>query len=342
MILSSARYEVHDRCPRRYALERTHEPRSISGLGVVISAALLDTFDRCERRFALERNYESRGISTVGLLYRGVEGGVVALDPGEGAKDAVRAVTAVKDVDAGPLAAISAVRHVGLMSEVISLALRRKLGPMSRLQDVEFGKHQWHSGLFETRSAILHRFVLVSHIDDDVLRGFAHSWGTVGELAALGRDVTLTFIAIGAQRGGRRHGAWSKCFQHPVQKTMLRFGRRKGSNGFTDGWKEIWREQTDITAARWLDQMQADDVLGDLIQSRTVPYRKDDARIAQAKADLVTILPAMEAASVDSPMRRSSCDDPIRGVCPFSPLCWSPVEVEIDDLLHLYRQSMSP
>ena len=305
MILSAARYDVHDRCPRRYALERTHEPRSISGLG---------------------------------LMYAGVEGGVVAPDPGEGAKDAVRAVTAVKDVDAGPLAAISAVRHVGLMAEVIALALRRKLGPMARLDPVPMGKHQWHSGLFETRSAILHRFVLVSHIDDDVLRGFAHSWGTVGELAALGRDVTLTFIAIGAQRGGRRHGAWSKCFQHPVQKTMLRFGRRKGSNGFTDGWKEIWREQTDITAPRWLDQMQADDVLGDLIQSRTVPYRKDDARIAQAKSDMLTILPAMESASVDSPMRRSSCDDPIKGACPWQPLCWSPTEVELGDLGHLYMR----
>jgi hypothetical protein len=309
MILSAARYDVHDRCPRRYALERTHEPRSISGLG---------------------------------LMYAGVEGGVVAPDPGEGAKDAVRAVTAVKDVDAGPLAAISAVRHVGLMAEVISLALRRKLGPMSRLQDVEFGKHQWHSSLFETRSAILHRFVLVSHIDDDVLRGFAHSWGTVGELAALGRDVTLTFIAIGAQRGGRRHGAWSKCFQHPIQKTMLRFGRRKGSNGFTDGWKEIWREQTDITAARWLDQMQADDVLGDLIQSRTIPYRKDDARIAQAKSDMFTILPAMESASVDSPMRRSSCDDPIKGACVWQALCWSPSEVAVEDLGHLFARRASP
>ena len=309
MILSAARYDVHDRCPRRYALERTHEPRSISGLG---------------------------------LMYRGVEGGVVASDPGEGAKDAVRAVTAVKDVDAGPLAAISAVRHVGLMAEVVALALRRKLGPMSRLQDVEFGKHQWHSSLFETRSAILHRFVLVSHIDDDVLRGFAHSWGTVGELAALGRDVTLTFIAIGAQRGGRRHGAWSKCFQHPVQKTMLRFGRRKGSNGFTSGWMDVWREMTDIAGDRWLDQMQADDVIGDLIQSRTVPYRKDDARIAQAKSDMFTILPAMESASVDSPMRRSSCDDPIKGACVWQALCWSPTEVEVEDLGHLFARRASP
>jgi hypothetical protein len=26
MILSASRYDVHDRCPRRYALERTHDP----------------------------------------------------------------------------------------------------------------------------------------------------------------------------------------------------------------------------------------------------------------------------------------------------------------------------
>ena len=225
---------------------------------MILEPRIFDTFDRCPRRYALERTHEPRSISGLGLMYAGVEGGVVAPDPGEGAKDAVRAVTAVKDVDAGPLAAISAVRHVGLMAEVIALALRRKLGPMARLQDpVHMGKHQWHSGLFETRSAILHRFVLVSHIDDDVLRGFAHSWGTVGELAALGRDVTLTFIAIGAQRGGRRHGAWSKCFQHPVQKTMLRFGRRKGSNGFTSGWLErCWREH-DGHCRRWMARSDA-------------------------------------------------------------------------------------
>jgi hypothetical protein len=306
-----------------------------------LEARLFDTFDRCPRRYALERTHEPRSISGLGLMYAGVEGGVVAPDPGEGAKDAVRAVTAVKDVDAGPLAAISAVRHVGLMAEVVALALRRKLGPMSRLQDVEFGKHQWQSGLFETRSAILHRFILVSHIDDDVLRGFAHSWGTVGELAALGRDVTLTFIAIGAQRGGRRHGAWSKCFRHPVQKTMLRFGRRKGSNGFTSGWMDVWREMTDIPADRWLDQMEADDVLGDLIQSRTIPYRTGDVRIAQAKADMFTILPAMEKASSDDPMRRHSCDDPIKGSCPWQPYCWSPSSVEIGELAHLYRERAS-
>ena len=307
---------------------------------MILSSRLFDTFDRCPRRYALERTHEPRSISGLGLMYAGVEGGVVAPDPGEGAKDAVRAVTAVKDVDAGPLAAISAVRHVGLMAEVIALALRRKLGPMARIAPVPMGKHQWHSGLFETRSAILHRFVLVSHIDDDVLRGFAHSWGTVGELAALGRDVTLTFIAIGAQRGGRRHGAWSKCFQHPVQKTMLRFGRRKGSNGFTDGWKDIWREQTDIAAARWLDQMQADDVLTDLIQSRTVPYRKDDARIAQAKSRTCSRFFRRWSRLRWTPRCGAQVATiPSKGVCPWQAAVLESVSGGIEELGHLYRES---
>lgn len=307
-----------------------------------LSAALYDTFDRCPRRLAIEREYEPRAISPLGLMYAGVEGGIVSPDPCEGAKDAVRSLATVRDIDSPNLAAISAVRHVGLMAEVISLALRRKFGPMRRLDPVPMGEHRWASNLFETRSAILHRIFLVSHIDDDVLRGFAHSWGTVGELAALGRDITLTFIAIGAQRNGRRHSHWSKCFQHPVQKNALRFGRRKGSNGFTSNWTEVWREQTNIPAERWLNQMHADEVLGDLIQSRTIPYREKDARMIQAKKDLITILPSMEAASIDSPMRRSSCDEIGRGPCPHQVYCWSPAEVELEDLSHVYVRRTSP
>ena len=284
----------------------------------------------------MEREWESRSISSTGLLYAGIEGGVLT---GQ-SLDAIRAITAVKDVTCGDLAAISVVRHVGFLAEVISLAIRRKLGQMSRLQNVEFGKHQWSSNLFETSKGELHRIVLVSYLDDDALRSFAHGWGTVGELAALQRDVTLTAVVIGASRGGRRHSHWTKCYQHPIQKSCLRFGRRKGgkAEGFTDSWREVWREMTDISAGVWLDKMQADDVLGDLIQSRRIPYRADDHRILTAKSDMLKILPQMEKASPDDSMRRHSCDDPIKGQCPWAALCWSPTLVDIDDLPHLYQR----
>jgi hypothetical protein len=303
---------------------------------MIISASQFDIFDRCSRRLGLEKTHEPRSISPLGLLYAGIEGGILTGRP----LDAIRAITAEKDVTCGDLAAMSTVRHVGFMAEVISLALRRKLGQMTRLLDTRFGKHQWRSNLFETAKGELHRIVLVSYLDDDALRSFAHGWGTVGELTALGRDLTLTAVVIGASRGGRRHSHWTKCFQHPVQKSCLRFGRRKGgkAEGFTNAWREVWREATDIPANVWLDKMIADDVLGDLIQSRRIPYRTEDHRIVTAKSDMLKILPQMEKASPDDPMRRHSCDDPIRGRCPWAFACWSPIPVEIDDLPHLYRR----
>jgi hypothetical protein len=278
-------------------------------------------------------------MSPLGLLYAGIEGGLLTGNP----FDSIRSITAVKDVTCNSLAAMPTVRHVAWTAEVISLALSRKLGKMSRLQDVEFGPHQWRSNLFETAKGDLHRIVLVSYLDDDALRSFAHGWGTVGELTALRRDVTLTAVVIGASRGGRRHSHWSKCFQHPVQKSCLRFGRRKGgkAEGFTDSWREVWREQTDIPANVWLDKMQADDVLGDLIQSKRIPYRADDQRIETAKRDMFTIIPAMEKASPDDPMRRHSCDDPIKGQCPWAFLCWAPTGASVEDLGHLYAPRLS-
>jgi hypothetical protein len=95
---------------------------------------------------------------------------------------------------------------------------------------------------------------------------------------------------------------------------------------------------TDISAGVWLDKMHADDVLGDLIQSRRIPYLAEDHRIVKAREDMFTILPQMEKASPDDPMRRHSCDDPIKGQCPWAFLCWSSTEASVEDLGHLYRQ----
>lgn len=306
----------------------------------MISAQLFDTFDRCSRRLALERTHEPRSISTTGLLYAGIEGGIVSPDPLNASLDAIRALTASYDVEAGPLAAISAVRHVGYMAQVIALALVRRFGVMRPLEPVDFVGEKWKPAVFETRKGDLHRIVLISYLDDDALRGFAHAWGTVGELAALGRPLTLTFVSIGAQRGGRRHSYWTKGLRHPQQKTSLRFARRKGGkgSGFTEGWVDCWRERTDIPATAWLDRMQSDGVLDELIQSRTIPYRADDRRIEQAKMDLVRILPRMKTASVDDPMSRSACDDLIKGPCCWQNFCWSPISISLAELAHLYRK----
>lgn len=308
---------------------------------MILTAQLLDTFDRGgPRRFAFEREYEPLSISSLGLLYAAVEGSLVAKDPVQGAKDAILERTQRLEVSAGDLSSLSAVRHVESMAEIIALALRAKLGRASIPARTPLGDNEWRANLFECKSE-LHRIILVSHLDDDSLRSFAHSWGTIGELAALEQSITLTAIIIGAQRGGRRHSPWAKAFLHPVQKS-LRFAPRKRDDGFTANWKTCWREQTEIKAETWLDRMKTDEVLEELIVSRRIQYRADDQRMAQARNDMLALIPEMDAARGDAPMRRSACDEIGRGACPFQAVCYSPTLVTPGDLPHLYRLRGKP
>ncbi len=306
---------------------------------MILSSYLLDVYDRCPRRFAFERTHESRTISPLGLLYKAVEGSLVAADPAQGSRDAIMEVTARLDVAAGDhLSPISAVRHVDAMAEVIALALRARLGKAKPVEPVRVGCHEWQSGLFDFHGS-LHRIILASHLDDDSLRSFAHAWQTIGELAALERPITLTAVLVGAQRGGRRHSHWSKGFLHPIQRS-LRFGRRRGgADGFTEGWKECWREQSNIKADVWLERMRNDDVLDDLIVSRRVGYSGSDERMRQARADLVQIAPLMETAvdPMSLPMRRSSCDELGKTACPWQAVCFAAKPTEPEDLPHLFQ-----
>lgn len=302
---------------------------------MILTAHHFDLFDRCERRYAFERTHEPRTISALRLLYAAVEASLTASDPRQGAKDAILEATSRLEVAAGDLSPISAARHVECMAEVIALALREKLGRGIKPDIVALGSHEWRSNLIELRGG-LHRIVLTSHMDDDSLRSFAHAWQTVGELAAMERPITLTVVIVGAQRGGRRHSAWSKGFVHPIQKN-LRFAPRKRDDGFTRQWTTVWREQSDFDAQVWLDKMRDDEVLAELIVSRRIQYKADDARMIQAKRDMLILADRMESATVDAPMRRSSCDS-VFGACPQQALCYSSTPVTPDDLPHLYRQ----
>lgn len=307
---------------------------------MILDAQQFDTYDRCGRRLAFEREYETRSISPLGLLYAAVEGSLTAPDSVQGASDAIMERTQRLDVNVGDLSPLSAVKHIESMAEVIAMAIRSKIGRATRPEPVKLGDHEWRSNLFECKGE-LHRIILASHMDDDSLRSYAHSWQTVGELAAMERPITLTVILVGSQRGGRRHSAWSKGFLHPIQRN-LRFAPRKKDSGFTENWKTTWREQSNIKAEAWLNQMRTDDVLDELITSRKIQYRGDDERMIQARKDMLTIAASIETALSDSPMRRSSCDEVGRGPCPWQNKCYSAVEVSLDELPHLYRRKDAP
>jgi hypothetical protein len=299
---------------------------------MTLSAKQLDIMDRCERRFAFEKRYSSRLISPLGLLYQATEAALISPDPEQQAKDTTMHVASTHDLILGELNSFFTIRHCGYLSGIIALALRKRLGMLKRVESTA----DWDSGLFETESGTRHRIELVSHFDDDRLRACAHSWRVVGELAALETNLTLTAVVIGPQRTGRRHSEWSKAFRHPINHELRFAPRNSKKSGFTDGWMKVWREmESGITTERWLEQMNLDGVMDSLIVSREIAYKPDDHRMIAARKDMGEIAERMKTARMDSPMRRSSCDE--FGGCPFSACCYSATAAHPGNFPALYQ-----
>ncbi|MDE2104231.1 MAG: hypothetical protein KGL39_43745 [Patescibacteria group bacterium] len=296
-----------------------------------LSAQILDEYDRCERRYAFLKTYEPKLISTLGVLYAAVEAGIVSSEPEASAKDETMKQASSKDLVLKDLNSFASIRHIGYLAGIISVALQSRLGRMKPCR----GTDEWESGLFESEDGSLHRIELVSHFDDDRLRACAHSWRVIGELAALQQPVNLTVVVIGPQRGGRRHSEWSKGLLHPVNKKLRFSPRNNKQNGFAGSWEKVWREQQDIPTKKWLEQMNQDGIMQNLIVSREIAYNPDDSRMVEARVDMIQIADRMSYARTDSPMRRSSCDE--FGGCAFQSVCYSPKRATPSMFPNLYQ-----
>ncbi|HEY3620773.1 MAG TPA: hypothetical protein VGK96_28550 [Candidatus Sulfotelmatobacter sp.] len=294
---------------------------------MILTPAMLDEHDRCERRYALSRKYEPRSITPLGLLYAALEAALVSEDPEQEAKDTTLRIAQERDLDTAENR-FMVVRHTGYLAGILAVALQCRLGNLEKQEPVPFGEHEWHSNLFSG-----HRIVLMGHWNDDALRSYAHSWGTIGELAALERSLTLTAVILGSHSHGRRHSAWTKGHLHPSNRE-LRF--RKRSGGSLD-WQEVWRDQSQIATVDWLKVMQSDGVLDELILNREIRYDPADSRMVQARSDMKDMARSMPHTQETSPMRRSACDEVGRGACPYQACCYSPTPVTPDQLPHLYR-----
>jgi hypothetical protein len=300
-----------------------------------LSAELLDRWDRCERRFAFSQRYEPKMITALGILYAALDAALVSPDPEQAAKDTAMRLASRKAMVLTEINKFTTVRHVESLAAIISVALRRRLGELEKVQYWTDGEIGWDSALYRDKDGNLHRIELVAHFDDDRLRSCAHSWRVIGEMAALRSPIVLTMVVIGTQRGGRRHSPWTKGLLHPVNKA-LRFAPRNAKKaGFGDTWNQVWREQKlEIPTELWLGQMHKDGVLDDLIVSRRVGYKPEDHRMVAAREEMIQISESMSSASESAPMRRSSCDE--WGGCPFSPVCYSITQKSPDDFPNLY------
>lgn len=307
---------------------------------MILNAETLVTLDSCQLRCAYEQKYVPKSITPLRMLYAALEAGLLDTEPEQSAKDECMRLASTRELQVEHLNAFISIRHIGFLAGIIAVALRDKLGILTRVPMRETDDFVWESGLYQSQEG-LHRIELVSHLDDDRLRSTAHSWRVVGELVALEAPLTLTAVVIGAQRGGRRHSEWAKGLLHPINKG-LRFARKNQKNsGFGDTWEKVWREhRSEINTERWLQGMKDDGMLEDLIISREIPYNPDDNRMALAKRDMRMATFAVEGVSESSPMSRGACDD--WGGCPFAFACWSPTPKTPSDLPHLYSLLGTP
>lgn len=296
-----------------------------------LSTHLLDTFDKCERRFAFSQKYEPKLITPLGLLYHSLNAAIISPDPAQSAKDAAMRMAARREMVTGDINKFTTIRHLEALAGIIATAVQQKLGILTPLGEV----NGWDSALYRSSNNILHRIELVSHFDDDRLRACAHSWRVIGEMAALRSPINLVMIVIGAQRGGRRHSAWTRGLLHPVNKALRFAPRNAKKKGFGDTWNHAWREQhSEISTLEWLNQMKKDDVLDDLIHSRSIAYRHDDHRMIAAREEMFALSLRMSTATLTAPMRRSACDE--WGGCPFANVCYSSIKKSPEDFPHLY------
>ena len=306
----------------------------------ILSPQILDTWDRCQRRFAFERDWETRAISGLGLCYRALEGALSEPIPEEAAKSIALKLASQMELRVSSPSTYDAIEHYGGLAGIIAVFIRGKLGILMRSPVNQQDGYEWHPATFEDSSGLRHRFALVDHWDDDRLSAEAHSWRTIGELAATGRPLTLHAIVIGVHRAGRRHSPWTRGYLHPLSK-KLRFSKQTRNQGshreFGGQWTIMWRDNyPNCSTESWLLQMQEDDVIRDLVISRPVKLDPSDRRLLAAKREIVQIQQQMEKATVNEPMRRSSCDETGRGPCPFAACCYSSMEITPGALPHLY------
>lgn len=300
---------------------------------MTIDAPILESWEKCRRQWAFSREWELVRVTPMGTLYRALQD---ALTRPESDPAAAQAFVMTEAGERGVWTEVrdpyATMVHYAHLAEVLARVLRQPNSePLKLHPPLKLGDHTWVPASYLTDNGLrLMRIVLCDHWDDDRQLAEIHSWRTVGDICATCLPMTLRVLVIGSQRDGHRHSFWSKGQRHPVNK-QLRFARKHGkAEGLSASWDTVWREDCDISAQTWLEQMARDGVWKELAFDRKVaaPSKLQRDKVLtdiEFAADEMAISPT----NGRWPMTRSACDDPIRGSCPFQACCYSPGETEV-------------
>lgn len=311
----------------------------------MIGPTQLEHWDRCRRLWQFGTQYQANRVTPLGAVYQALHLVLHATKDTytgpEIARDYVMELAGTRGVQTDRPDPYDMMKHYAAMAECLARILRQPNSEPIRPYGVIYqGKAKpddsngWNVESYLVDGGMrLMRFVLVDHWDDDRQLAELHSWRSIGDICVTGLPMSLRVLVIGQSRQGRRFGNWTRAKQHPYNKS-IRFKRKQAKDEDLVGeWRTVWRENTQVTADHWIEQMARDQVLREsAFEVRVkVPDKLQRERVLE---DISRIAAEMDKAKQQAerfPMTRSACDDAIRGACRYQSVCYAPMEIEPEE-----------
>jgi len=285
----------------------------------VNQAEKLLNLDRCPRLAYWAERWEAPSYHPNEVLRRAVDAGLMssAEDPGQYAGDTVMTLAAERTLDVDG-SQYDCALHNAALADILVTVLRGSGAPWARPGDLGSLTPPWESSAFLAPSGVrLHRVLVIDRWSEDRFRSEMHSWRTLGEVCRYKMPMTMRIALIGQRKHGRHHSPWSKGWLHPRSRN-LRIRKRTGES-FSADWKECWRETSDFSRDKWLEQMADDGVMNDILFEKEIPV-PDALVVAKINSLADRKLEALASAKGVPDPNPSVCDWPTP--CVFRKCCW--------------------
>ena len=287
------------------------------------SAQALYDRDRCARIPFWNRSWQWPRLAPSDILRRSVEHGLTSTedDPGYAAGCYVMELAADRGFDVEGKNVYEMAEHFGALADLVTTVLRERQGVWERPEDLVLPSGvKWQSSSFlGAGNTSLRRVVLASRWSAERRLAEINSYFSLFETCVYQLPTQMTIFVIGQLREGKHYSAWTRAFQHPINKKLrFRFKPRKDSQ-YGANWEQVWREQVDTSREAWLDGMREDGVMPDLMFEVEVPVPIEEVRRKVVGHAVRRLQEIQETTETPAPSP-SQCFYPTR--CPFERVCW--------------------
>src|SRR5208282_3929697 len=186
---------------------------------------ILTSLEQCQRKAFWALDWKRARIDFHQLLREGIIEGLTSEreDFGQSAGEKIMEVSTSREIYSDQHDIYSLVIHTASLSDVLCHALRKpQEGPWKIPEPTSLPNGlEWVPSVFLAPSgSSLRRVVLVSNWSKDKHYSFCRDWSTIGNVCTFGIPMQLAICVLGQTRDGKRHGYFSKGYQHPVNKGL--------------------------------------------------------------------------------------------------------------------------